>query len=264
MRLAQSILRRGSALRWTASRVGRSATAVPLAESSSSSSSHRVGGIVPAPIVRSFSSEAQTSLVDILNREYQEEVETGNLELPQELADLKASLETDWKIVVDDDAATTQLFWKSKKVQVSFHCQDSVEDFDNLDMEELEEGEAEEGDDEEEPVDAIRFCVTLSKAGKTLVYNCLSEFGQVKIESVATTTTAPEAIHANQGTLDKAEYQGPDFMEMAEDLQEAMGVFLEEECGVNSDVATFVAMYTDYKEQLKYAQFLKDAQSIIS
>jgi hypothetical protein len=39
---------------------------------------------------------------------------------------------------------------------------------------------------------------------------------------------------------------------------------LEDECNVNSDVATFVAMYTDYKEQMQYAQFLKDVQSIIS
>jgi complement component 1 Q subcomponent-binding protein len=206
-------------------------------------------------MIRHFSKESQTNLVDILAREEQEEVDSGNTEMPEELADLKSRLESDWRIV--DDGANTQLFLNDKKVQISFHCQDTVE-------EEVAYEDDEEVDDDDEPMAPVRFTVTLSKAGKTLVISCLSEFGIAKIDSVVSTTSAPDVVHANQGVLEKTEYQGPDFLELAEDLQDAFAVFLEDECNVNSDVATFVAMYTDYKEQMQYAQFLKDAQSIIS
>jgi complement component 1 Q subcomponent-binding protein len=206
-------------------------------------------------MIRHFSKESQTNLVDILAREEQEEVDSGNTEMPEELADLKSRLESDWRIV--DDGANTQLFLNDKKVQISFHCQDTVE-------EEVAYEDDEEVDDDDEPMAPVRFTVTLSKAGKTLVISCLSELGMAKIDSVVSSTSAPDVVHANQGVLEKTEYQGPDFLELAEDLQDAFAVFLEDECNVNSDVATFVAMYTDYKEQMQYAQFLKDAQSIIS
>lgn len=192
--------------------------------------------------------------MDILAREEKEEKESGNLEMPLELADLKTSLEKNWKIV--EDGATTSLFLKDKKVQVSFHCQDTMEDM----FEEEEEGE-----EDVEPMNSVQFCVTVSKAGKTLVLNCVSEYGEARIESAMTSSNTPDAIHANQGDLpEKSQYQGPDFAELAEDLQEAFAVYLERECGVNSDVASFVAMYSDYREQMQYAQFLKDAQSIIA
>lgn len=53
-------------------------------------------------------------------------------------------------------------------------------------------------------------------------------------------------------------------MELAEELQDALAVYLDEECGVNSDVATFIAMFTDYREEIQYVNFLKQAQSIVS
>lgn len=201
---------------------------------------------------RFFSSQ---SLVDILAREAKEEKDSGNLSMPDDLAALKADLEKNWKIV--EDGATTNLFLKDKKVQISFHCQDTVEE--NF----FEEENAEE--EGEEPMNSVQFCVTVSKAGKTLVLNCVSEYGEARIESVLTSSTAPEAVHANQGNLpERSQYQGPEFTELAEDLQEAFTAYLEKECGVNSDVASFIAMFSDYREQLQYAQFLKDAQSIIS
>jgi complement component 1 Q subcomponent-binding protein len=197
--------------------------------------------------------------VDILAGEENEEVDSGNVELPSELAELKSQLETDWRIVVDDDSATTQLFLKDKKVQVFFHFQDTIPEETDNDM--LDEDDAE---DEEEPSPAVRFTVTVSKAGKTVVVNCLSKFGEGKIEGVTTMTVLADVVHANQGNVEKGDYQGPDFLELAEDLQETFGVYFEEECGITSDVTTFVAIYTDYKERQQYVQFLKDMQSVIS
>lgn len=252
----------------------RSTTSTPLVDFTSNflsstapkKTSHQSFGI------REFSS--QTELLDILAREHDEEVSTGNVEMPQELADLKSSLEASWYVsspfwlsigmlfiicpcVVSntlcfvgfrrmvDEGASTKLFLKDKKVQISFHCQDTVE--------EVVYDENEEYQDEE-PILPLRFTVTVSKAGKKLVLECMSELGQAKVVGVST---------ASSDSAEENMYQGPDFFELAEDLQESFAIYLDEECAVTSDVATFVAMYADYKEQMQYVQFLKDAKSII-
>ena len=145
-----------------------------------------------------------------------------------------------------DEGATTQLFLNEKKVQVSFHCQDTLE--------EVLDGESEQNGDDEEPILPVRFSVTVSKAGEKMEFDCLSEFGQTKIVGVKTSPMEAD---------DDIVYQGPDYEELAEDLQDAFSVYLVEDCAVNSDVATFVAMYADYKEQMQYVQFLKDAKAII-
>mmetsp|Transcript_6086 Transcript_6086/g.6826 ORF Transcript_6086/g.6826 Transcript_6086/m.6826 type:complete len:267 (+) Transcript_6086:28-828(+) len=227
----------------------------------------------PAYSVRrpfSSPSESKSILLEILGREEQEEEGTGNTELPTELLDLKKTIEKSWKIV--ESGATTDLYMiespSNNKIQVSFHCQDTIEiveeaDFDDNDD---EEGLDHEDDDEDDEVQAPgRFTVTITKNGKSLVFACFSEFGDVKIEGVSTTDLSTvEYVHANQGTLPKTEYQGPDFTELAEDLQDALAVYLDEECGVNSDIATFIAMFTDYREEIQYVDFLKQAQSIVS
>ena len=207
---------------------------------------------------RSFSSKS--SLLEILAREEEEEKDTGNLEMPSELSDLKKTIEGSWKIV--EDGATTNFFKiessSGNKIQVSFHCQDTLE---------VEEPEYDEDNEEadDEASSPVRFTVTLTKAGKNLNFACFSEFGLVKIEGVSTTgASTAEYVHENQGTLPKVEYQGPDFTELAEDLQDALVEYLDEECGVNSDMAAFIAMFADYREEVQYVDFLKQAQSIVS
>jgi Mitochondrial glycoprotein len=247
MKLIQNVLRKG--LPVMAKRVAFNVKATSLLRTNLPAQ--------PLCVPRFFSSDAQSSLIEILAREEKEEKDSGNLKMPAELSDLKSSLESTWKIVVE--GASVNLFLKDKKVQLSFHCQDTVEAdpvYDDIEN---------ENDDDDEIVSPVRFCVTVSKADKTLVINCVSEYGEAKIEGVMTTTSTPDAIHANQGDVpDKGQYQGPDFLELSEDLQDAFVKYLEEECGVDSDVSAFVAMYTDYQEQAQYVTFLKDAQSIIS
>jgi len=221
----------------------------------------------------------------LLAREENEEIDTGNTEMPQDLSDLRTTIEASWKIVDGDgngngdgdSGASTKLFKidsnSNNKIQVSFHCQDFLEvdvDVDEeLGYDEDEEDDANEDEDEEdEPSPPVRFTVTVTKAGNSnasLNFACFSEYGAVRIEGVSTTTSSTaEYVHDHQGQLPKIEYQGPDFTELAEDLQEAMVVYLDEECGVNSDVAAFVAMASDFKEELSYVDFLKQAQSIVS
>lgn len=206
-----------------------------------------------------FSSAAQQDLLDILSREHAEEIENGT-DMPTELADLQRSLEQkDWKIV--HDGALTKLYRSSipaaMKVQVSMHCQDTVEimqdDF-------VEEALAEQ--DEDEMAGPVRFTVTVTKAGKSMVFTCLSEAAQAKIQSLAVTTTDADTVQSNGG-VEADQYQGPEFTELAEDLQDAFHGFLEEEVGINEDVATFISMNADFREQQEYVKFLDDSMSIL-
>ena len=100
----------------------------------------------------------------------------------------------------------------------------------------------------------VHFQASLTKAGKSLVLECVSDYGEARVVGVRT-----EAEDMDESQL----YQGPDFVELDETLQESFSVFLKEELGVNDDVASFIAMQSDYVEQNQYVQFLKDAQSII-
>lgn len=199
-----------------------------------------------------FSTESQEGLVKILAREHAEELSSGPVDsMPTELADLHRKLKASWKIV--DDGAFTRMYQTSAglKVQVSFHCQDQV-------MDEMDE---EEDEDDEEMARPVRFSVTVTKAGKTLVFTCLSEDAMLKIQSVVTTTEDAETV-SRTGSIDKSRYQGPEFTELAEDLQDAFHDFLNE-IGVDEDVAVFASMYSDFREELEYVKFLEDAQTVL-
>jgi len=207
--------------------------------------------------VRSFSS-AGHQLSDILAREHAEELENQLTAVPEELAAVKALVAKTWKIV--DDGAVTRLYRTLTdtdtpiKVQISFHCQDTVQVVDEY---------LEEEADKEEAADPVRFTVTCTKAvGKTLVFTCVSEDATTRIQSVAITNQTVESIQANSG-VDSMQYQGPDFTELAEDLQDAFHAYLEEEVGLNEDVASFIAMHTDHKEETEYVDFLEEARVLL-
>ena len=57
--------------------------------------------------------------------------------------------------------------------------------------------------------------------------------------------------------------QGPDFTELAEDLQESFRNYIAVECGIDADVAAYIAMYTDYREQEEYVSWMKTAIDIL-
>jgi complement component 1 Q subcomponent-binding protein len=209
------------------------------------------------PSIRYFSDSAgqKQELSDILAREHAEEIENNSAGIPPELEELKDKLAEEWKIV--DEGALTKMFRTlgAIKVQVSFHCQDAVE----VEDEYLEDGTVEVGDEAANP---IRFTVVATKAGKSLVLTCISEDATARIQSVAITKEDAVSIMKNSG-VDSNQYQGPDFDELAEDLQDAFHGYLNEDVGLNEDVASFIAMYADYKEQTHYVEFLKDAQALL-
>jgi complement component 1 Q subcomponent-binding protein, mitochondrial len=213
-------------------------------------------GLIPSmPRTSLFStSTRQAELVELIEREYQEEIENEALKMPEEVATLKSTLESQggWTIVDGDAMTRMHKTVGSLKLQVSFHCQDTLE----VDDEEMLD------DENVEPSPPIRFTVTATKAGQTMVFTCMSENATVVIQSVALSKESVDHLQI-QG-LHVSEYQGPEFTELAEDLQEKFHAFLGEECGLGEEVAAFIAMYADYKEQTQYVDFLKKTKALLS
>ena len=93
-----------------------------------------------------------------------------------------------------------------------------------------------------------------------MLFICQSKNAEVLIETVNVTTT--DVAKLDNGTPE-AEYQGPDYFELAADLQEAFGGYLTNDIGIDEDVAAFIAMYADHKEQNEYMNFLENAKSLL-
>ena len=169
--------------------------------------------------------------------------------MPSELETLTEEIKADWRIVDDETEGTVKLFKNGGNVAINFHCQESLPD------------EQDDDDEEEESVPPVRFTVTTTKAGKTLVMWCLSEGGEAFIEGLAVTTADTDSIFSSG--IDASAYQGPEFSELPEDVKDSFTEFLQTDCGVNSDVAAFISMHADYKEQSQYVRFLNQVQAIL-
>lgn len=208
---------------------------------------------------------SKDELLDILSREHAEEAANQSTVMPEELKELQDQLtkKQSWKIVEGEDSGLVRLIKNSAgwKVQLSFHCQDAVE---SVEEEEENQDEAEES----EPSIPVRFTVLASKAGQCMFFSCISQHGLAEIQSVAFFDDADvdEETLLKQGTMPSEKYQGPDFLDLAEDLQYAFHSFLDDTSnglGINEDVAAFVAMYADYKEQTQYVKFLEGCVKLL-
>merc|ERR1712157_238050 len=177
-----------------------------------------------------------------------------------ELMDLKSEIEIEWRIVEKETDACVTLFKKElsskgMKIALSFHCQDTVDQEATEDEEMLEE-------EVEEPSGGVRLIISANKDGKNLIISCITRDGATNVDSV----TIRDGDIVDQGFQHLGTenyYQGPEFYDLASDLQEAFDSFIVEECGVTESVSTFVSMYSDYKEQLEYVHWLNKIDKLI-
>lgn len=233
---------------------------------------------------RSFATAAN-NLGSILQREINEEDEAAaefDGQMPPDLAELHSDIASKWTILEGisgigsgggetGSGATVRLFKKSPgsngaKIGVVFHCQDTEEDM-PFDEDDFLAGNEQDDESEEEPSQAVRFGVTVSKGGKTVVLQCrCGGDGQISVESVTVRDGESEGVLtalAGGENLNAALYQGPEFSELAEDLQESFQEYVVKECGIDEDVAAFISMYADYREQVEYVTWMKTAIDIL-
>lgn len=149
---------------------------------------------------RTLSSSSSRKLGSILQREITEETEAGSggSALPEELKTLYDDISEEWTIVqgitgIGSDetgsGATVRMFKKKNgsngaKIGIVFHCQDTEEDHPFNEDEMYEDQRADDEEEQGEPATAVRFAVTASKGGHTVVMQCRSVEGELNVESV--------------------------------------------------------------------------------
>jgi len=228
------------------------------------------------PIVYNEENEdALPPLSELIQQELEAEENLKTSEMPNDLSGLHDNdIDPHWRLEDKQDSSQIRLFRReptknNSKVILSFHCQDTIpQDSSLLDGFMTEDGQEENVDEDsnkgEEDSDPIRFTVTVAREGKSLLFSCISEEATVNIESIM--IKEGEEVHGIDYTdaSNSHLYQGPQFEELEQDLQDGFHDFLKDDCGVGEDIAAFVSMYADYKEQTMYMNWLKGTLSMVN
>lgn len=202
------------------------------------------------------SSAVVDDLVSILNREIESEEEANNDVMPEELAEIKATIESDWRVVEQQEGNMTgKFFYKETgvgrtKISVELFCQ------------EREDEDVGADDDEEDFSDelaaGVRFDAIVTKAGRALVFNCYSVGTEARVDGVKI-----KSVDGLDTKDDTDIYEGPILEELEEDLQRALQEFVVRECGLDDNFVAFLSMYADYREQVEYMNWLKNVRSFV-
>lgn len=146
-----------------------------------------------------------------------------------------------------DTTVTLTREFKGEKVSIdaSINMQDTLAlPFDN---------DASSDEPEDEPND-ITFNVSVSKAGKALVFECISDGTYVDIRHVS--------LEPESGVESETSYTGPVFGELDDELQNAFRAYVAER-GVNEDLGEYLRHLLYDKEQQEYAHWLEGVNSFV-
>lgn len=224
------------------------------------------GGIVHNNSSRAASSAA-SSLGSVLRQEYEEEKSLSTMD--DELKSMVKVLESKGITIKDEPGKSVVKLAGpgigNEKITIEFSCQeegdgddgwqDDVDD--ESDTVEMSSESLSQQMDEEEPVgeDAgFRFVATVTKGPKKLIFTGTATD---RISLVGVTQCPSTADHK-----DMAVYQGPVFEELDPKVQDALLDYLKER-EIGDDMAAFICMYADYKEQTEYLNWLKELDSFI-
>jgi len=160
----------------------------------------------------------------------------------------------------------------NEKIRVTFSVDvgqsEGLDDpFEEDDAENVEETTADEdeADADEESSYPVHAAVTIEKSGKgALSIDITSQDGAFMINTVLfykdgklATEKSSEADMKRQ-TL----YLGPEFAQLDENLQVQFERYLEER-GINTALALFIPIYSEYKEQKEYIRWLNNVKNFV-
>ena len=122
-----------------------------------------------------------------------------------------------------------------------------------------EEG-AQEGQEEEFPMESTDFTITIQdKSGeKGLVYYCQTAAGEGHRYMIGNVRSFASKAEKDSDSS----YNGPDFEDLDDSLQESFDEFLAE-AGINDEVCDFIDATAIDKEQREYMRWLKNVDSFI-
>ncbi|QDZ18071.1 mitochondrial glycoprotein [Chloropicon primus] len=224
-----------------------------------------------AGLCTSVSKKTPTTLGEILSEELKTE---ESLYYKDELID---SVPAGFELTQTDGDSSMELSteYKGETVAVVFSITEfrsDEGDFDNLDDYEDDEDEPAEGagavapgeddfedddDDnyEEEPEPSIDFNVHIGKGKETLTFECTTDGSIYTINTVN--------ISNEDSPMERLEYEGPNFEDLEENLQEGFFEYLHER-GIDYEFARYLFTVAIDKEQREYMNWLKDIQSFVS
>ena len=119
----------------------------------------------------------------------------------------------------------------------------------------LEEGEEEYDDYEsEESVASLTFNVHVSKGEKTLTFECSTDGFSFEVENIT--------LLSNGAPLDVVEYEGPNFADLEDVVQDAFIDYLCER-GIDFDLVHYVYQLAVDKEQREYMSWLQNVKDFV-
>lgn len=183
------------------------------------------------------------SLPAALAIEIQEEAANDGVD--QEYADARADILKRFKLHEELGSSLVKLTKSTggEAMEVSFNVQDEEEAY---------PGDLEEDGEEGEDMDAgagINFDVKLSKDAGAMLFKCTATAqGELQINHLQ---YLPKGKAADDMNL----YDGPQFDQLSDTLQEAVRLFLEDR-GVDGDLCFFVLAHSPNKEQKEYVNWL--------
>jgi len=189
-----------------------------------------------------------SSLSSVLARELKHDLDAGSAQMPPDLAELKNIVTENMELLDVPGEAEVRLISKGGGITVMFDVRDSQDRGGMFDME--GEGEGQEGEDEEEGT-VMPFVVDMKSGSKLLRFRCLAS-ETVEIDAVEFLANGEETTSG---------YTGPAFDELDDELQGSFHDYLSEQ-GVDDTLASFIAMYADFKEQQEYSNWLQQVEKI--
>lgn len=204
---------------------------------------------------RFMSGAAVTKLHNIIKTEHQMENDQY-----EQITTIKKFLQEapEWKFTDKDGDVTLKLARSMNDKDVILEWQ-LASPFGN-DMSDMNEEGSAEGEEDEAPMESTDFTITIQdKTGeKGLIYYCQTAAGEGHRYMIGNVRSFASAAEKDSD----ASYNGPDFEDLDDSLQESFDEFLAE-AGITDEVCDFVDATAVDKEQREYMRWLKNVDSFI-
>jgi complement component 1 Q subcomponent-binding protein len=214
------------------------------------------------------------SLVDVIEREIDDEIiECENYEKESDFSEIRRDVAEHFTI--DDQEGTGEVRLTAQhggggeQITISFHCQDlhRIERNDwEIHEDEVEDDSELDMDDDDEFQDATNFKVEVKKGSSSLVFTCFA-FDTVNIEAIRHQTGVSSSPTSKSRSLLGSTilgefYEGPIFEELDSDLQDSFYDYLAER-HIDDNLAVFIQMYGEYKEQKEFTEWLRSVGKFV-
>ena len=204
---------------------------------------------------RFMSGSAVTKLHNIIKSEHQ--MEKGQYEQMDTIKNF-LSESSQWKFSDNEGNITLNLTRTMGDKEVILEWQ-LVSPFGN-DLNDLGEEGTPEGQEEDIPMESTDFTITIQdKSGECgLIYYCQTAAGEGHRYMIGNVRSFASKAEKESDSA----YNGPDFEDLDDSLQESFDEFLAEH-GINDDVCDFIDATAIDKEQREYMRWLKNVDSFI-